>query len=99
MIDTKSPAFIAACDAFNNAPQCPELGAEIALAEGIAAYEKALWQPIETAPPRNVWLFYPAIVTGAYGKTRMPYMVRYGRNGDIPRKPTHWREFTPPEEV
>ena len=50
MTDRTSPAFIAACDAFNNAPQCPELGAEIALAEAIAAYEKAQWQPIETAP-------------------------------------------------
>ena len=41
MIDRTSPAFIAACEAFNSAPQCPELGAEIALAEAIAAYEKA----------------------------------------------------------
>lgn len=52
-IDRTSPAFLAACEAFNSAPQCPELGAEIALAEALAAWEKARepeWQPIETAP-------------------------------------------------
>lgn len=45
-IDTQSPAFIAACDAFNKALQCPEYGAEIALAEAIAAWEASRPKPV-----------------------------------------------------
>lgn len=107
MIDTQSPAFIAACEAFNAAPICPELGAEIALAEGIAAYDKALWQPIETAPKdRHI----DAVVDGVVR------VVRWGKTSHVPLygfcladqgsedfdlcKPTVWKERpTPPEEV
>lgn len=49
MIDRNSPAFIAACDAFNAAYDDDALAGEIITAI-LEAYEKALWQPIETAP-------------------------------------------------
>ena len=105
MTDTKSPAFTAACDAFNNAPQCPELGAEIALAEAIAAYNRALWQPIETAPHKtDVLMTWVHTMTGARW-----YEAGWASGGErvgctsskwFHGRATHWRPLpTPPEEV
>ena len=98
-MDRTHPAFIAACEAFNNAPQCPEL----ALAEAIAAYEKALWQPIETAPA-----FTRMIVSGYQRQTGTVagYWWTEQEETDDHGRPVHhpdatlWRPWpTPPEEV
>lgn len=103
MIDRNSNAFIAACDAFNAAPICPDLGAEIALAEAIAAWEKALWQPIETAPPNT------RIVASGYQRPTSTVAGYWWSHDDFTSysgepitfsHATRWRLWpTPPEEV
>lgn len=100
MIDTQSPAFIAACEAFNAAPICPDLGAEIALAEGIAAYERGVWQPMATAPQtREIEVYCPA----REGLPPMISLCQWHPDAGFTvceiRHPTHWREHNPPEEV
>ena len=102
MIDRQSPAFIAACEAFNSAPQCPELGAEIALAEGIAAYENALWRSVDTDPPppnqEVLTKMKHGFISGRYDPEDHTFGKYYWR--DMDWFATLWRPLpTPPEDV
>lgn len=53
------------------------------------------WQPIETLtdPRREVLLYFPSKVVGAYSQSTMPAMRKMGRLDDFPnRMPTHWMD-------
>lgn len=51
------------------------------------------WQPIETAPDREVLLFFPETPRGHYKQSNHAEMRKMGRVQDFPyRQPTHWMD-------
>ncbi|PTQ12924.1 hypothetical protein CLG96_01925 [Sphingomonas oleivorans] len=71
---------------------------EVYLRVLLAMVERDQWQPIETAPKDEVLLYFPEIVKGSFGQSRLAAMMKVGRVADFPfRQPTHWRLPQPPE--
>lgn len=100
-IDTQSAAFKAACNAFRLAMQSKFSATDEALAGAIAAWEKAQWQPIETAPKDGTWFLAREaddhLFTAAYHSEGY-FMVKCGQPVVSVPEPTHWRPLpTPPE--
>ena len=56
------------------------------------------WIDIETAPSnKDVLLYFPAKVTGAYKQNTLSPMMKIGRAHDFPnRMPTHWMPLPSP---
>ena len=56
------------------------------------------WQTIETAPDREVLLYFPPILAETYRQGKHPAMRRMGRFTDFPyQRPTHWMDPGEPE--
>jgi hypothetical protein len=54
------------------------------------------WQPIATAPKKEVILYYPPVYSERRGKTQVAW-ITIGYAGLTPRKATHWMPLpTPP---
>jgi hypothetical protein len=55
------------------------------------------WRPIETAPKGDVLLYFPEERGGPDRRVHvLGQMIRVGRIGDAPRKPTHWMPLPEP---
>ncbi len=63
-----------------------------ALAALAAPVEREGWKPIETAPQREVLLYYPP----EYGRNAKEEWVTINHPGITPRKATHWMPLPEP---
>lgn len=97
MIDVRKKAIEAACISMFGSEASGGMGF---MTQAIDAYERALWQPIETAPIHEAPFF--ALIVGRYpDKLTWTKQVECWWNGSSwdawchPFPPTHWRPLSP----